>query len=87
MRYTVVYKKTAVKDIEKLTPQVKKRIKAKLEFFYQQSGPLVFAQALSKPTDAQYRFRIGNYRVLFDADEDALVILRIQHRREVYRKQ
>ncbi|MBC8526038.1 MAG: type II toxin-antitoxin system RelE/ParE family toxin [Candidatus Cloacimonetes bacterium] len=32
-----------------------------------------------------YRFRIGNYRVIFDIDEDKLVILRVGHRKNIYR--
>lgn len=86
MKYRVIYKKPAVKDIQKLTPVVKKRIKEKLEFFYKQKDPLEFAQALTKPADAQYRFRIGNYRILFDLDDETIVILRVQHRSEVYRR-
>ena len=54
-KYKIEIKKSAVKDIEKLTPQIRKRIKEKLEFFYVQTDPLLHAQALSKPADAQYR--------------------------------
>lgn len=32
-----------------------------------------------------YRYRIGDYRVIFDMDGKKVVILRIGHRREVYR--
>jgi mRNA interferase RelE/StbE len=84
--YTLLYKKPAVKDVQKLTPQVKKRLKTKLEWFINQRNPLSFAEHLTKPTDAQYRFRVGVYRVLFDVEGNNLVILRIQHRKEVYRK-
>jgi mRNA interferase RelE/StbE len=82
--YTLLYKKPAVKDIQKLTQQVKKRLKTKFEWFINQSDPLSFAEHLTKPADAQYRFRVGVYRVLFDVESDNLVILRIQHRKEVY---
>lgn len=84
--YTLLYKKPAVKDVQKLTPQVKKRLKSKLEWFIEQSDPLRFAEHLTKPADAQYRFRVGVYRILFDIEGDNLVILRIQHRKEVYRR-
>lgn len=84
--YTLLYKKPAVKDIQKLSPQVKKRLKTKLEWFIEQSDPFSFAERLTKPSDAQYRFRVGVYRVLFDAEGKNLVILRIQHRKEVYRR-
>jgi mRNA interferase RelE/StbE len=36
---------------------------------------------------AQYRIRVGDYRILYDVDESAkaVVILRIGHRRDIYR--
>lgn len=84
--YKLVYKKPAVKAIQKLPPQIKKRLKIKLEWFVSQPNPLDFAEPLTKPADAQYRFRIGDYRVLFDIEGKNIVVLYIQHRREVYRK-
>lgn len=84
--YKLRYKRPAVKSIQKLTPQIKKRLKIKLEFFANQADPLVFAKALTKPSDAQYRFRIGSYRVLFDIENDTIVILLVQHRKDIYRK-
>lgn len=84
--YTLLYKKPAVKDVQKLTPQVKKRLKSKFEWFINQTDPLSFADHLTKPADAQYRFRVGVYRILFDVEGNNLVILRIQHRKEVYRR-
>lgn len=83
--YKLVYKKPATKEIQKLPPQIKKRLKTKLEWFITQPNPLDFAAPLTKPADAQYRFRVGVYRVLFDLEGKNIVILHIQHRREVYR--
>lgn len=83
--YRLLYKKPAAKDIQKLPTQIRKRLKTKLEWFIGQASPLDFAEPLTKPADAQYRFRVGSYRVLFDVEGDSIVILRIQHRREVYR--
>lgn len=83
--YALRYKQPAVKDIKKLSPQVQKRLKLKLEFFIAQTNPLDFAEPLAKPADAQYRFRVGNFRVLFDVEGQNIVILHVQHRREVYR--
>jgi mRNA interferase RelE/StbE len=85
-RYKIVYKKPAVKSIQKLPPQIKKRLKVKIEFFLNQDNPLVFAKVLTKPADAMYRFRIGNYRVLFDIEGDRIVVLLVQHRKDVYKK-
>lgn len=81
-----MYKKPAVKSIQKLAPQIKKRLKLKLEFFIEQDDPLAFAKTLTKPADAQYRFRIGNYRVLFDVEGNNIVILLVQHRKDIYKR-
>ena len=85
-KYELVYKKPAVKSIQKLPPQIRKRLKLKLEWFAGQNDPLNFAEPLTKPADAGYRFRVGHYRILFDIEGNNLVILYLQHRREVYRK-
>jgi mRNA interferase RelE/StbE len=82
----LAYKKRAVKDIKAVSPELKERLKYKLEWFASQPDPLSFAEPLTKPADAQYRYRVGNYRVLFDVDHDTIIVLRVQHRREVYRK-
>jgi mRNA interferase RelE/StbE len=84
--YKLVYKKPAVKQIQKLSPQVRKRLKVKLEWFIDQVNPIDFSEVLTKPADAQYRFRVGSYRILFDIEDNKIVILYVQHRKDVYRK-
>lgn len=83
--YKLLYKKPAVKAIQKLSPQIQKRLKLKLEWFVAQADPINFAEPLTKSADAQYRFRVGTYRVLFDVEAQNSVVLYIQHRREAYR--
>ncbi|MGI9087713.1 MAG: type II toxin-antitoxin system RelE family toxin [Chthoniobacterales bacterium] len=34
--------------------------------------------------DSDYRLRCGDYRVLFDIEENSIVVHRILHRREAY---
>lgn len=86
MAWRLRYKKPAAREIRKLSPPIRKRLGAKLKFFEDQRDPLEFAERLTKPADAQYRFRVGNYRVLFDVEGHDIVVLHVQHRREVYRK-
>jgi len=56
-----------------------------LESFISQENPLDFAEPLTKPADANYRFRVGAYKLLFDVDDKNIIILLIQHRRDVYK--
>jgi len=38
------------------------------------------------PALGTYRFRIGDYRVIFDIEGKDIVALRVGHRRDIYRK-
>ncbi len=31
-----------------------------------------------------FRYRIGNYRVLFDIDDDVLIVVHVKHRKDAY---
>ncbi len=80
------FKEKAAKEIEKLSPQMRERILKKLQFYSFQKNPLVFAEKLKDQRFGEYRFRIGDYRILFDIKKDVLLILKIGHRKEIYKK-
>ena len=83
--YQLRYTAQAVKDIKSLDPVVKKRLGATLERY--RTDPFKYAVKLQKSAMVgQYRFRIGHYRVIFDRHGQALIILRVMHRREVYQR-
>lgn len=84
--YKIVFTKNAVKELQKLDKAIARRIKRKLQHFIN-NRPLGLATRLTKPTDAQYRWRAGDYRILFDYDKanQRIIILKIQHRKEIYR--
>lgn len=84
-RFEIIVTKSAAKDIKKLDNVVRKRLKRKLEFYLEQENPLAFAEHLTDPAEGDYRFRIGNYRAVFDVDGSKLVLLRVRHRSEVYK--
>ena len=83
MIYRLVYTKTAVKDIQKLDIVAKKRIRKKMEIFIKK--PLFYSKKLINPAIGSFRFRIGNFRVVFEIDKDKIVVLRVGHRREIYK--
>lgn len=86
-RQDLVFTKNARQDLRKLSPGLQKRIKLKLEYFLIYPNPLDLATPLTRPVDAKYRWRIGDYRILFDQLPDGtLVVIKVQHRKDVYRK-
>jgi mRNA interferase RelE/StbE len=84
-----VYTLRAQKDLRKLEHSITKRILKKLDFFLQQEDFLSFAEPIEDDEHGDYRFRIGDYRVLFDLDRKGsiriLTVLRIKHRKDIYR--
>jgi len=51
-----------------------------------QENPLRYAERMTDERLGSYRFRIGDYRVIFDLEGDDIVILRVGHRRDIYRR-
>jgi len=70
--------------IEALDPKTKERIGLRLVRFSE--DPLHHAEELVHASVGSFRFRIGDYRVVFDLEGDELVVLRVGHRREIYRR-
>jgi len=83
MKYKIVFTRRAVKDISKLEPDVKERIGDALARY--REDPLSYAGRMVDPSLGSYRFRVGDYRVIFDLEGDEVVVLRVGHRREIYR--
>ncbi|MBI4478399.1 MAG: type II toxin-antitoxin system RelE/ParE family toxin [Acidobacteria bacterium] len=44
-----------------------------------------YAVKLTNPAIGQYRFRVGDYRIVFDLSESTLVIVAVGHRKDIYR--
>ena len=84
MKYELVYTRRAEKDIRKLDPEIRERIGRTLLRF--SKDPLNFAEKLSDGSLGTYRFRIGEYRVVFDVAGGEIVVLRVGHRREIYKR-
>ena len=84
MSYDLVYTQRAIRDIEKLDPKIKKRL-GKVLLRYKEE-PLRYAEKLSDSKLGTYRFRIGDYRIIFDIEDNEIVVLRVGHRKEIYKR-
>ncbi len=83
--FRIIYAKSVAKDLRKIPdsslPKIRQRIEDLREF---PNIPQI--KHLKNHSVADYRLRIGNYRVLFDVDweKSEIVILKIGHRKDVY---
>lgn len=73
----------ARKDLEALDELWRRQIVGKIKVYAE--NPRQHAVPLTDSRLGSFRFRIGDYRVVFDLEGDDLVVLRVGHRREIYR--
>jgi mRNA-degrading endonuclease RelE of RelBE toxin-antitoxin system len=74
------HRKTSAQELER---HIQERIVDKVRFFADQPDPLQFAEPLTG-YDA-YRFRVGDFRITFELEDDTVRILSIRRRDEAYR--
>jgi mRNA-degrading endonuclease RelE of RelBE toxin-antitoxin system len=91
MVYSFVYTFQAQKDLAKIEDSISSRILKKLDYFMKLPDPFVKAKQLTGFEIPTFSFRIGDYRIVFRRDLKGhclviLVVLRIAHRKEVYKK-
>jgi mRNA interferase RelE/StbE len=71
--YRLTYTNCAVRDLEALAPKIRERVGATL--LRLSEDPLRHAEKLSHPALGSYRFRIGDYRVIFAPPPSSIVAL------------
>lgn len=79
------FTQSAFRQFRKLEREVQKRIDEKLHFYISQKNPLQFAEPLRDERFGNWRFRIGDYRILFDIENNKIIVLKVGHRKEIYK--
>jgi mRNA interferase RelE/StbE len=86
MKFVLKIESRARKDLQSLDRVAQKRVAKKLKFFLEQDDPIQYAKKLVDSKDGNYRWRIGNFRAVFDIEEGNIIkLLRVQHRKDVYK--
>jgi mRNA interferase RelE/StbE len=81
----VEFSKSAFRQFSKLPKEIQKRISNKIDFYINQKNPIIFAEMLTDSDLGDFRFRIGDYRIIFDFYKDTIYVLKIGHRKDIYR--
>jgi mRNA interferase RelE/StbE len=83
--YRIEFKRSAERDIRRIgaafIPNILERVEALSD------DPFPRQSVKLSGTEATYRLRVGNYRVIYsvDADTETIVVYYVRHRREAYR--
>ena len=88
-KYKVEYTPAAVKQLKKLDGSTKKLIRAWIEKnLVDCEDPRAHGKGLSGDKSGQWRYRIGDYRLLANILDDCIVIqvFKVGHRRFIYKR-
>ncbi|HBG07849.1 MAG: addiction module toxin RelE [Geobacteraceae bacterium GWC2_58_44] len=90
MMYKVEIGPDALRELDKLDPQIARRI---LKFLYERLRPLedprsIGAALAGSQLGEFWKYRVGDYRIIASIEDDVLTVLivSIGHRRLVYRR-
>ena len=85
MIFQIIWSESAAKELKKLDKTVAKRIFKKVSELSENPYHLEVTKMVGDP---YFRLRIGDYRVIFDIQNDMLriLILNVGHRKNVYKK-
>lgn len=83
MAYKITFKKSVAKDFKKIEKSEVGRILRKIESELPSKADQV--RELKGQFVGLRRFRVGTYRIIFTILGDSVLVLRIQHRKDVYK--
>ena len=68
----------------KFPKEVQRRVILKIKFYLSQKDPLHFADKLEGGSGKEYRYRIGDYRVIFDWLGNEILVTKVSSRPNAY---
>ncbi|KIH70682.1 type II toxin-antitoxin system RelE family toxin [Salinicoccus roseus] len=89
MTYKVVYEKRAVKSLSKIDKNQQRLIIAWIEKNLQNtSDPKQHGKSLKGQLKDYWRYRVGNYRLLAEINQDEvkIIVINIGHRKDIYKQ-
>lgn len=79
----IFYKASVERDLKKVNKQDAKRILGKMERDLAKDPNK--GESLKGNFQGLYRYRVGNYRIIYTKIAEGILVLQIGHRKEIYR--
>ncbi|MFN4878173.1 MAG: type II toxin-antitoxin system RelE family toxin [Aphanizomenon sp.] len=86
MIYEIIITKSIQKQLDNLPNNIQERVYDKISQLAEEPRPDGVVKL--KGYDNEYRIRIGDYRLVYEIQDEQLIVLLVQckHRRDVYKK-
>ena len=81
-RYRLIISHSFRRDLRRLDAQTHRRVLEALEGL--QDNPYQGSK-LTNVVIGQWRTRVGDYRIRYDIEAEAVLLYRVRHRRDIYR--
>jgi mRNA interferase RelE/StbE len=84
-KYRIVFRKSVAQDLRRIPNQDLRRILAAIDSLSEEPRPSGVERLSGKE---RYRVRQGNYRIIYEIDdkEVVVVVVKVGHRKDVYRR-
>ncbi|MBC8346432.1 MAG: type II toxin-antitoxin system RelE/ParE family toxin [Candidatus Marinimicrobia bacterium] len=85
MIYRILFKPSAFKQGKKLPKKIQSKIREAIDKL--KTEPRKIGCKKLRGTNNLYRVRVGDYRIVYEIEDDRLIILvlKIAHRKDIYR--
>ena len=83
MNYKIKFERRAFQELNKLDQIVSRRLLKHVKGL--QKG-FKFKDVKRLKGKDTYRLRVGNYRVLFEIEKELIIVLKVGHRKSIYKK-
>lgn len=86
-RYAVVFKRSALKELETLPDRIQQKILDSVQLLAINPRTELLHSKKLKGADTLFRIRVGDYRVIYTIEDNVIriTVIKIGHRREIYR--
>ena len=87
MRWQIEFEKTALDTLKKLDKPIRTQIEKYLDKLAEIENPRQRGKGLTGSRSGQWRYRVGDYRLICEIRDEVLVVLvlEIGHRSNIYR--
>ena len=82
MMFNIEWKEEAIKELKRLERNLSSRIYKKVESL---RGNFNSADIKRLQNSNLFRLRIGDYRILFEINKEIITILKVGHRKNIYK--
>jgi mRNA interferase RelE/StbE len=80
----IEWEKEALDDLQKIDWPIVKRILSKISWLSRHFDNII-PESLSGDMSGLFKLRIGDWRVVYAIEKDAIIIKAVRHRREIYK--